>query len=174
MPVYLKDSDDYQELEKFDSVLIVPCRFCPAASLAVKKEEPYFELFSQFMKTAAYENFIDQTRDSLIEKGVKADVFRSRLIHQFVICMWSTKRRQHLLKRAKHYDALLVMSCEAGVRTVYDAVKSTSCNVFMGMRSEGIMSVLPRFQRPGNILLDVKSITPLIHQAKDSEPWVSL
>lgn len=28
MPVYLKDIDDHQELEKFDSVLIVSCRFC--------------------------------------------------------------------------------------------------------------------------------------------------
>lgn len=146
----------------------------PATSLVVREDEPYFEFFSQFMKTASYKNVIDQTRPRLIEKGVKTDVFRSRLIHQFVICMWSTKRRQHLMKRAKNYDTLLVMSCETGVRTVCDAVKSTSCKVFMGMRSEGIMSVLPRFQRPGNILLDVKNITPLIHQTKDSEPWVSL
>lgn len=174
MPVYLKDVDDYKELEKYNSVLIVPCRFCPAASLAVREDEPYFEFFTKFMKTASYENFIDQTRSSLIEKGVKTDVFRSRLLHQFVVCMWTSRRRRQLMKRAMNYDALLVMSCEAGVRTIYDAVKSTPCKVFMGMRSEGIMSILPRFQRPDNILLDLKSITPLVHQSKDAEPWVSL
>ena len=34
MPFYLKEVDVIPEVAKFQSVLIVPCRFCPAASLA--------------------------------------------------------------------------------------------------------------------------------------------
>lgn len=48
MPVYLKDINEFQELEKFKSVLIVPCRFCPAASAAVRSEEPYIQFASHF------------------------------------------------------------------------------------------------------------------------------
>lgn len=41
MPVYLKDINAFPELESFKSVLIVPCRFCPAASVAVRRNHPY-------------------------------------------------------------------------------------------------------------------------------------
>lgn len=174
MPVYLKDTDELQELEKYASVLIVPCRFCPAASLAVSRNQPYFEFLTNFMKTASYESYLEDTRSSLARMGVKTDIFQSRLIHQFVICMWTKKRRQQLMKRAMDYDALLVMACEAGVRTVCDAVASTPCKVYMGMRSQGIMSILPRLQKPDKIFIDLKSITPLIHETTEADPWVSL
>jgi hypothetical protein len=55
MPVYLEDISEFPELERFKSVLIVPCRFCPAASLAVRRNKPYFEFFRRFLKTASYE-----------------------------------------------------------------------------------------------------------------------
>ena len=42
MPVYLKDKSEFPELERFKSVLIVPCRFFTAASMAVRKNKPYF------------------------------------------------------------------------------------------------------------------------------------
>ena len=40
MPIYLKDVDVVAEVAKFQSALIVPCRFCPAASLAVRNNKP--------------------------------------------------------------------------------------------------------------------------------------
>ena len=55
MPYYLKEMEDMAELVKFNSVLIIPCRFCPAASMAVSRNEPYIELFRGLLKTAAYE-----------------------------------------------------------------------------------------------------------------------
>ncbi len=174
MPIYLKDAGELQALKKFGSVLIVPCRFCPAASLAVSRSKPYFEFLTNFMKTASYESYLDRTRSSLINMGVKADIFRSRLIHQFVICMWTKKRRRQLMKRAMKYDALLVMACEAGARTVCDAVESAPCKVYMGMRSEGIMSILPRLQKPGKIFIDLRTITPLLHETTEADPWISL
>ena len=49
MPVYLKHINDFSELERVESVLIVPCRFCPAASMAVRKNAPYFEVLKNRM-----------------------------------------------------------------------------------------------------------------------------
>jgi hypothetical protein len=174
MPVYLKDIGEFPELERFKSVLIVPCRFCPAASLAVRRNKPYFEFFRQFLKTASYEQLIKKIKSNLEEKGIRVDVFKSHLLHQFVVCMWTSRRRKRLLKNASKYEALVVMGCEAAVQTIHDSVNSTSCKVFQGMRTEGIMSIKPLFQFPCNISLQLNSITPILHQVKKPEPWVRL
>jgi len=174
MPVYLKDIYDFQRLERFQAVLIVPCRFCPAASLALRNNEPYFEFFRHMLKTAAYERYIDTMKCGLEKRGIKADVFRSRILHQFVVCMWTRRRRQQLMRRAKKYDALVVLGCEAAVRTILDSVGTAPLEVIQGMRTEGIMSILPRFQWPDNITLQLNSITPLLHQKQGAEAWVRL
>ena len=174
MPVYLKDIHDFQQLEQFASVLIVPCRFCPAASLAVRNNEPYFEFFRHLLQTDAYERYIETMKSDLEKKGVKADVFRSRVPHQFVVCMWTRRRRKQLMKRAKNYEALVVLGCEAAVQTILDSVDNASFQVVQGMRTEGIMSILPRFKWPGSITLQLNSITPLLHQKQGSEPWARL
>jgi hypothetical protein len=174
MPVYLKEIDEYPELESFKSVLIIPCRFCPAASMAVRTNRPYFEFLRKFLKTAPYEELIETIKSNLEEKGVKTDVFKSYWPHQFVVCMWTIRRRKKLLKRARQYDALVVLGCEAAVDTIHDAVKQTSCKVFQGMRSEGIMSIQPQFRLPCNISLDLNNVTPLVHQPNHSVQWSSL
>ncbi len=174
MPVYLKEIDEYPELESFKSVLIIPCRFCPAASMAVRTNRPYFEVLRKFLKTAPYEELIETIKSNLEEKGVKADVFKSYWPHQFVVCMWTIRRRKKLLKRARQYDALVVLGCEAAVDTIQDAVKQTSCKVFQGMRSEGIMSIQPQFHLPCNISLELNNVTPLVHQANHPVSWVGL
>ena len=51
MPFYLKELDIVPRVDVLESVLIVPCRFCPAASLAVREKKPYIELFRKFLKT---------------------------------------------------------------------------------------------------------------------------
>jgi hypothetical protein len=101
MPVYLREIDDYPELQSFKSVLIIPCRFCPAASMAVRTNRPYFEFLRKFLKTASYEELIETIKSNLEKKGVKADVFKCYWPHQFVVCMWTIRRRKKLLKRAK-------------------------------------------------------------------------
>jgi hypothetical protein len=174
MPVYLKDIDEFPELGSFRSALIIPCRFCPAASMAVRKNRPYFEFLRKFLKTASYEELIETIKSNLEKKGVKTDVFRSRWLHQFVVCMWTSRRRKKLLKCARNYEALVVLGCEAAADTIHDAVKSTQCKVYQGMRSEGIMSIQPRCQMPCNISLELINVTPLVHEAKHSVPWISL
>jgi hypothetical protein len=159
MPFYLEEIEDISELDRFESVLIIPCRFCPAASLAVGKNEPYIELFRRFLKTASFEQFIKTMKSDFEEKGVKTDVFKSHLPHQFVLCGWTSKRRQKLLKYAKKYEALLVLGCEAAVQTIRDTVKSTSCQVLQGMKTMGIMSIKPSFKLPCYISLEMESLT---------------
>jgi len=174
MPIYLKDKSEFPELERFKSVLIVPCRFCPAASMAVRKNKPYFEFLRRFLKTGSYEQLIETIKSNLEKKGVKTDVFKSRWLHQFVVCMWTSRRRKKLLKRARNYDAVVVMGCEAAVQTIHDSLITTSCKVFQGMRSEGVMTIKPSFNLPGNISIELDKIIPLVHQNKSSLPWVTL
>ncbi|MEJ2170109.1 MAG: hypothetical protein P8X90_31805 [Desulfobacterales bacterium] len=76
-----------------------------------------------------------------------------------------------LRKRAKKYDALVVLGCEAAVQTIMDSLDPLSVPVIQGMRTEGIMSILPRFDWPGRITLQINSITPLLHSSEGSEPW---
>jgi hypothetical protein len=125
MPFYLKESDSLSQLAGVQSVLIVPCRFCPAASLAVRENKPYLELFRRFFRTEAYESYITTLKHRLEDQGTKPVVFDSKLPHQFVACMWTTKRRNQLAAHAAKYDALVVLGCDAMVDTVGEAVEST-------------------------------------------------
>ena len=180
MPFYLKNTDITSDIKKYNSVLIVPCRFCPAASLAMTKNEPYIELFSEFLKTASYEQYIKELKTDIRNMGIKADVFKTILLHQFVLCCWTGNRRKELSERAKGYEALLVLGCEGAVKTVEDSVKSTECQVIMGMETKGLMSVKPSFHLPCNISIDLDSVSPILYQenhtraAKVTEPDLDL
>jgi hypothetical protein len=78
------------------------------------------------------------------------------------------------MRRAKKYDAVAVLGCEAAVQTILDSIDTESFQVVQGMRTEGIMSILPRFQWPGSITLQLNSITPLFHRKQGPDPWMSL
>ena len=71
MPVYLNTINDFSELEAFKSVLIVPCRFCPAASMAVRSNTPYFEFLKNFLTTESYEQYLREIQSGLTDKGKK-------------------------------------------------------------------------------------------------------
>ena len=65
MPFYLKEADVVPEVAKFQSVLIVPCRFCPAASMAVRKSRPFLEFFRGHLKTRCFEKIIKNLQSRL-------------------------------------------------------------------------------------------------------------
>jgi hypothetical protein len=75
--------------------------------------------------------------------------------------MWTLRRRRKLSEHAKEYDVLIVLGCEAATQTVRDSVKSTSCEVIQGLKSEGVMSIRPRFHLPCNLSLELQSVTKL-------------
>lgn len=83
------------------------------------------------------------------------------MVHQFVLCMWSEKRRKKLLKQAAKYEALLVLGCEAAFQTVRYAVKSYSGHIHQGLVTKGLMSIRPRISLTGKVSLDLESLTLL-------------
>jgi len=163
MPFCLDVKDVVPEVANFESVLIVPCRFCPAASMAVKNGEPYIEFPRRSLRTASYERLIKSMKHGFEGRGVRTSVFKSNLLHQFVLCMWTSKRRKQLLERPKEFDAVVVMGCEAAVETVRTALESAACQVIPGMKVEGIMSIEPRLSLPCNVSLELEGVTPYIH-----------
>lgn len=169
MPVYLKEADVTPELDGAKSVLIVPCRFCPAASMAVQTHAPLIALFRNFLTTASYEQLIQDMKRGFEARGIKTDVFRSNMVHQFVLCMWTSKRRERLAERAQNYDALVVLGCETATQTVRNAVKSCDCRVIQGMTSHGIMAVKPGFRLPCDFTLELESVTHMDRPTGEAE-----
>lgn len=158
MPFYLNDADIKAEIDGLRSVLIVPCRFCPAASLAVREDKAYFEPFRRILRTEAYESHIERLKRRLEREGIEVDVFDSKLLHQFVACMWTERRRRAFARRASRFDGVLVLGCGAAVETMRDALNSTDPKVFAGMEEEGVMNVVPKVSFPAKLFLVVKGI----------------
>ncbi|MHC4266498.1 MAG: hypothetical protein ACYSUK_11290 [Planctomycetota bacterium] len=161
MPFYLKESHVLPRVAGLRSVLIVPCRFCPAASLAVREKSPYIELFRRFLRTEAYESFIQTLERRLKDEGIKTAVFDSKLPHQIVACMWTSERRRELAKCAAEFEGVVVLGCDAMVETVSDSIRSTDCRVIQGMEVEGIMNVLPTLSFPCNLSLAMQGVTSI-------------
>ena len=151
MPLYLEDIDVTPEIEEARSVLIVPCRMCPATSLSVRNKTPFFEIFKTFFRTPALEQYIKALQSRLEELGKNTGVYFS---HQFLTCAWTLRERNKLLRRAEGYDAAIVLGCDSAAETARDALKSTDCKVLQGMKVTGIVNVKVKFHLPGTLSLD--------------------
>ena len=159
MPFYLKERDVSADIAGTRSALIVPCRFCPAASLAVREGTPYVRLFRGLLRTDSYESYIRRLRSRLEGEGIRTQVFASRFLAHFVMCMWPARRRRALAREAARHDALVVLGCEAAVETARQAAKATGCRVVAAMEIEGIMNVTPALSLPFDVRLRVNSVT---------------
>jgi len=168
MPIYLKDVDVVAEVANFQSALIVLCRFCPAASLAVRNDKPYIEFFRRLLKTEPYEELIDNMQSRLKKEGIKTSVFKGNLLN-YLICLWTSWGRKKLIKHASQFEAVVVMGCESAYESVQKILKSTNCQVFQGMESEGVLNAIPKVHLPFNISLEKFNVTPMIYQGKQSE-----
>ncbi len=161
MPFYLKDRDISSDLVGVDSALVVPCRFCPAATLAVRERQPYIKLLTKLLRTPSYESYIHSLKSHLESEGIRTGIFDSKLPHQFVVCMWTSDRRRALAKQATQYQAVIVLGCDAAVETVRSSLPA-EYRVIQGMEVEGIMTVIPSLQFPLNISLQVGNVTPVL------------
>ena len=153
MPLHLKPLDMAAELEGYESVLIVSCPVCPPVSLASDKGMPLMEFFKSGIKTGAYEDHIREIRKSLEQRGAKTSVFTSYLPCT-AMCLWTKGQRNRLLKRAKDYEAALVMGCESARCTVEETLKDTNCKVFLGMQLVGITNATLKFEFPLTVKLE--------------------
>ena len=175
MPMYLKEVDVVPEVAKFQSALIVLCRFCPAASLAMRNDEPYIEFFRRFLNTESYEQLINSMQSRLEKEGLKTNVFKGSLFPMplnFITCFWTSGQREKLLKHAHEYEAVVVMGCEAAYERVCDILKSTDCQIFLGMESEGVVEAKPKFRLPLNISLELSNVLPVRFPDMKSEAEV--
>ena len=168
MPIYLKEVDVVAEVAKFKSVLIVLCRFCPAASLAVRNDKPYLEIFRRLLKTEPYEALVDNMQSRLKKEGLKTNVFKGNLLN-YLICLWTSGWRKKLIKRASQFEAVVVMGCESAYESIEEILKSTDCQVFQGMESEGVLNAIPQVHLPFNISFEKFKVTPMSYQGKQSE-----
>ena len=162
MPFYLKETEILPQLAGLRSVLIVPCRFCPAVSLAIKEDKPYIKLFRRFLRTETYESFIRTLRRRIERAGIRTAVFDSKLPHHFVACMWASARRRELAKRAAEFEGVLVFGCDATTETVRNAIGSINCRVIQGMEIEGIVNLLPTIKFPLDISLKPLGMTSVL------------
>lgn len=158
MPFYLDTPDVLDQVAGLRSVLIVPCRFCPAASLAIRERKPYIEPFRKLLRTEAYESHIAALKRRLQDRGINVAVFESRLVHQFVACMWTSRRRAELAERAARFEGVIVLGCDAMVEAVRGSVDPAGCRVIAGMRIEGLMNVIPKVRFPLEISLELQGV----------------
>lgn len=152
MPLHLEPLDVGGELENVASVLIVSCPVCPPVSMAIQKGSPFIEVFKRGIKTGAFEDHIREIRQTLAKRGVRTGVFSSYLPLP-TMCLWTLGQRRRLLKRARNYEAVLVLGCESSTYTVRRALKGTNCQVIEAMHLTGITNATAKFKLPMTIEL---------------------
>ena len=169
MPMHFNDLDVVPKVAGLSSALIVPCNMCPAATVAVREDKPFIELFKHFLKSAPFERYIRTLQSRLRDNGVKTQVFRSNLYHQWFMCLWTSRRRRKLQRYLKRFDAVIVLGCDSATETVRELVKSTDCKVIEGMQAAGIMNARPRFHLPCNVSFEGCRIIPISEQSNEED-----
>lgn len=161
MPIHFEDVDVASEVVGLKSVLIVPCNMCAAVTVAVREDKPFLQLFSRFLKSPPFDRYLRELVSRLGERGIKADVFKCDIPHQWFLCMCSSGRHKKLLKAARKHDAAVVMGCDSAVRTVSEAVRTTGVKVIPGMEMTGIMNAKPRINLAGHIIFKECQVVPV-------------
>ncbi|WP_022665412.1 hypothetical protein [Desulfospira joergensenii] len=151
MPLHFNDLDIISETAGIRSALIVPCNMCPAITVAVREKKPFMQMFKNPFKSAPFENYLGKLQTRLKKNGVKTKVFKSRLYHQWFMCMWTAGRQKELKRQAEPYEAVIVLGCDSATETVHGAVNPNGCKVIEGMEFTGIMNAKLKFKLPGNI-----------------------
>ena len=170
MPLHLEPLDVSDDLEKYGSVLIVSCPICPPVSLATDQGSPFIQFFKSGVKTPAYEDFIHETRDSLEQRGVKTGVFTTYAPCP-AMCLWTKGQRNRLRRRARSYEAVLVMGCESARQIAEQALNDTDCKVILGMQLVGITNATVNFRFPLTIDFEGAARVRANEKAGDESPF---
>ncbi len=156
MPINLQPMDVSGDLENARSVLIILCPVCPQFSLAMQQDSPWIEFFKYGLKTGALEDHISAIRRPLEERGVQTSVFTTRLPIP-MMCLWTKAQRKRLLKRAKDYEAAVVLGCDSAAFTARQVLKNIDCQVVAGMRTVGITNATVTHRFPMTFELQDKT-----------------
>lgn len=166
MPLHFVELDVMSRLTGVGSVLIVPCQMCPAITVAVKEKKAFLKPFRHFLKSEPFDRYLQSLRSELQDRGMAAQIFHSRLPHQWFMCMWPPAQGRKLGRTAEHYDAVLVLGCDSAVETVRDAVSPMGKKVISGMAVSGIMNAAMEIRFPLNISFLCRRIVPISPQDK--------
>lgn len=169
MPIHFDDRDVVPEVAGLSSALIVPCNMCPAVTVALRKNRPFMQLHRSLLRSKPFEKYIQDLQIRLGEEGVKTEIFRNNLYHQWFMCMWTAARHEKLRKCSTQYDAVIVLGCESATVTALDAVGSNNCKVVEGMRTTGIMNAKLTFHLPGNLSFKDCKVVPIPGQGKEKK-----
>ena len=170
MPVHLEPRDVSADLKNYNSVLIVSCPVCPPMSLAMQQNSPFIEFFKRGLKTGAFEDYIQSIRKPLEQRGVRTGAYS---IHAPtpMMCLWTKWQRSRLLKRARNYEAVLVLGCDSATYTAQETLKNTDCQVIQGMRMIGTTNATLKVRFPMTIDLALHSVLK-IGEARQHETSV--
>lgn len=153
MPLHLEPRDVSADLENVSSVLIVSCPVCPPVSLAMQRGSPFIELFKRGLKTGAFEDHIKEIREPLEQRGIRTGAF-SLYAPLPMMCLWTQGQRKRLLKRARDFEAVLVLGCDSATHSVQQALTDTECLVIAAMHMTGITNAIVKFQFPMTLHLE--------------------
>lgn len=156
MPLHLEPVDVSADLEDVGSVLIVSCPVCPPVSLATQKNSPFIQLFKSGLKTPAFEEYIRSIREPLEQRGVRTAAYSMYTPHP-IMCLWTKGQRNRLLKRARDFDAVVVLGCDTARYTAEQALRDADCKVILAMRTTGLTNASLQFRFPMTISLAEKT-----------------
>ena len=157
MPVHLEPLDVIANLEKYSSVLIVSCPVCPPMCVAMQRNAPFIEFFKTGLKTGAFEDLIQSIREPLEQHGIRTGAY-SIHIPTPMMCLWTDWQRSRFLKRAKDYEAVLVLGCDSATYTVQQVLKDTECQVIPGMQMIGTTNATLKFRFPLTVDLQMNKV----------------
>jgi hypothetical protein len=116
--------------------------------------------FRSPVKSAPFEEYLQAMRSRLAENGVTSKVFRSRIYHQWFMCMWTERRRKKLAREAKDYDAVIVLGCDSATETVREVLPE-GVKTIEGMKTTGIMNGRMSFRMPDKLVFDGCKVVPI-------------
>ncbi|MCP4410456.1 MAG: hypothetical protein GY807_22480 [Gammaproteobacteria bacterium] len=157
MPVHLEPLDVSADLENFRSVLIVSCPVCPPMCVAMQQNSPFIEFFKRGLKTGAFEDYILSIRKPLEQRGVRTSTY-SIHIPTPMMCIWTEWQRSRFLKRARDYEAALVLGCDSATHTVQEVLKNTDCQVIQGMQMIGTTNATLKVRFPLTVELEMHCV----------------
>lgn len=165
MPIHFNDLDVATEAEGLRSALIIPCYMCPAVTVAAREKKPFIQLLSHFLKSPPFERHIKNIQSALQGRGVESTVFKSRFVHQWFLCMWSSAQRRKLKRQIHKYDAAIILGCDSATATVRELLETTDCKVIQGMQAVGFMNAKMAFHWPCNVTFEDCKIVPITPQS---------
>ena len=163
MPIHFEDEDIFSEVAELRSALIVPCNLCPAVTVATRQNRPFMRFFRSPLKSAPFEEYLEAMQSRLAEVRISTKVFKSNIYHQWFMCMWTARRRKKLERKAKDYDAVIVLGCDSATETVRAAVPE-GVKVIEGMKTTGIMNGRMGFRLPDKLVFDGCRVVPISQQ----------